>query len=111
MASFLIVFINHVSCYNNGEKNASCIKTKKSRLLKAKEKKSCAATIKDLPVKIVLPLDGLPDLCPREQSIPHMDNCNAKLLCKLAAPYMYLYCNNGQFFMFFIIKMFIFQKV
>ena len=40
-----------------------------------------------------------------------MDNCNAKLLCKLAAPYMYLYCNNGQFFMFFIIKMFIFQKV
>ena len=41
----------------------------------------------------------------------HMDNCNAKLLCKLAAPYMYLYCNNGQFFMFFIIKMFIFQKV
>ena len=41
----------------------------------------------------------------------HMDNCNAKLLCKLAAPYMHLYCNNGQFFMFFIIKMFIFQKV
>ena len=41
----------------------------------------------------------------------HMDNCNAKLLCKLAAPYMYLYCNNGQFFMFFIIKRFIFQKV
>ena len=72
---FLIVFINHVSCYNNnnGEKNASCIKTKKSRLLKAKKKKSCAATIKDLPVKIVLPLDGLPDnndLCPRERSIP-----------------------------------------
>ena len=49
--------------------SASCIKTKKSRLLKAKEKKSCAATIKDLPVKIVLPLDGLPDsndLRPRE---------------------------------------------
>ena len=53
--------------------NESCIKTKKSRLLKAKEKKSCAATIKDLPVKIALPLDSLPDnndLCPRERSIP-----------------------------------------
>ena len=64
-----------MSCYNNnnGKKNASCIKTKKSRLLKAKEKKSCAATIKDLLVKIVLPLDGLPDsnnLHPRERSIP-----------------------------------------
>ena len=42
-------------------------------MLKAKEKKSCAATIKDLAVKIVLPLDGLPDsndLRPRERSIP-----------------------------------------
>ena len=49
----------------------SSINNKKSRLLKAKEKKSCAATIKDLPVKIVLPLDGLPDsndLHPRERS-------------------------------------------
>ena len=57
---------------------ASCIKTKKSRLLKAKEKKSCAATIKDLPVKIVLPLDGLPDLHPRERSIPlHGVTCSS----------------------------------
>ena len=75
-----IIFINHMSCYNNnnGEKNASCIKTKKSRLLKAKEKKSCAATIKDLPVKIVLPLDSLPDLRPRERSIPlHGVTCSS----------------------------------
>ena len=56
-------------------------KTKKSRLLKAKEKKSYAATIKDLPVKIVLPLNGLPDsnnLRPREQSIPlHGVTCSS----------------------------------
>ena len=36
---------------DSASSGASC---KKSRLLKAKEKKSCAATIEDLPVKMML---------------------------------------------------------
>ena len=61
-------------------------------------------------INVSMPLK-LAKLAMQEMGSIHMDNCNAKLLCKLAAPYMHLYCNNGQFFMFFIIKMFIFQKV